>query len=1072
MNQGYYTQPTLSKTHIAFISDDDLWLVERAGGEARRLTAHRGFVGSPSFSPDGKWLVYLSSEGGTEWDVYLMPSLGGEVKRLTWFGVQRVSGWKDNKHVYFISSTEGFQRRETFVYELNIETLDFTRLDLGPASYYCDAGKFKILARHSADSARWKRYQGGTAGVIWSKQGSKKFQRILKNIKTNLTKPEVIKNRIYFISDHEGVGNVYSCLSDGSDQKRHTHHLEYYCRNLRSNGEHLVYQCGAEIFVFNTASGEETHVNISCKTIAVQAMSRYENWAQYFDGAVASNSGLEVSLISRGHLFQFQAFSGPVKQLEQSGDVRFVSPAYTYDSKYLIAATSTSESDEKLIQFSSENKSSKIIFSQMNWGKIWDIKCSPKSELVAVINNRNQIFVLDLKKKKVMEIEKNQFNRPDGLDWSPDGRYLAYTASFTSRTDGIRIWDSHTLKCHDLITPVNRDFSPSFDPEGKYLMFIGVREFSPNYNETHFDLGFPFATRPYLVVLNSDTPNPFETNLMNPIAVSEDDQTKLSKKKKPKEEVKVQIDFENINTRIKAFPSDLGGFESIVAIKGGALYLKRDIKPLTQHPRYGNSQMPRLMSYRFEDAKEEVFHADVNYYSKTTNKEHLLIFTKEKLRLVETKIKPNDEKNAGKKSGFVDMSRVKLKIDPLVEWKHVYREAWVLQHEHFWRKDMSKIDWKLVYTRYLKLLAKVKTRSEFSDLMWEMQGELGTSHCYEMMGDYNRVSAPVVHSRFAAGFKWNEKSKTQVVTYVFDGDSWTADMESPFSNVGVKLRIGDSILAVDGVTFETAADLYRLTENKAEIKVELLVNRKNSSKTEVLVVKPSRSNLGPMYRDWVEKNKKYVHKVSRGKLGYVHIPDMGPLGYAEFYRNYVVESDYEGVVVDVRFNGGGHVSQHLLKVLAQKVLGFDETRYQGKLKYPMYAPGVLVALCNEYSGSDGDIFPHSFKLMKLGKLIGKRTWGGVIGINGQYRLRDGTWVTQPEYSYWFKDNEWMVENYGVDPDIEVEITPEDYQNRRDPQLDVALAEALKELKRNPNPKFKPSYYPDLSLPQKLQKLNR
>ncbi|MEQ1723795.1 MAG: S41 family peptidase, partial [Pseudobdellovibrio sp.] len=321
-------------------------------------------------------------------------------------------------------------------------------------------------------------------------------------------------------------------------------------------------------------------------------------------------------------------------------------------------------------------------------------------------------------------------------------------------------------------------------------------------------------------------------------------------------------------------------------------------------------------------------------------------------------------------------------------------------------------------------------------------------------------------------FNYDTKNKSYKIERILKGDSWVAAADSPLTAMGVNLKEQDQIFAIDGVSFNKASDLYELLENKAAQKIELTVQRKNDKAKEKVVVKSNKTLRAAWYREWVEKNKKYVHEMSGGKLGYVHIPDMGSNGYAEFYRHFVSESQYEGLVVDVRYNGGGHVSQHLLKVLAQKVIGFDETRYQGVEKFPTYAPGVLVALANEHSGSDGDIFPHSFKLMGLGKLIGKRTWGGIIGINGQYSLRDGAYVTQPEYSFWFKDNEWHVENHGVDPDIEVEITPEDYRDKKDPQLDRGIKEALAELKKNPNTKFKPSYYPDLSIPKKLEKLNR
>jgi tricorn protease len=728
------------------------------------------------------------------------------------------------------------------------------------------------------------------------------------------------------------------------------------------------------------------------------------------------------------------------------------------------------EADESLCVVDVITGEKKPVALQKQWGKIWDIKASPKENIFVVVNNKNEVCLVDLKKNTVKLIEKNETERPSEFDWSPDGRYVVYSAAIDRRRKGIRIYDTLYSQLRFLFDPVCTDFSPSFDPEGQYLYFLSIREFAPVYNETHFDLGFPFAVKPYVVVLNEKGTSPFEAPLT--VQKSAETENESSKKKSKKPDLKVQIDFDGIESRIIPFKTDLGGFLRITGIKGGVLYSRQKIEGQKGNSLQGSEQKPTVFLYKFEDAKEVVFQSNMAFGVVNITRTHALILTDSKFRLIETKAKPTEEKQIGKKDGYVDMSRLKLKIDPQLEWAQMYREAWVLQKEHFWRKDLSKIDWNLVYERYLKILKKVKTRSEFSDLMWEMQGELGTSHCYEMLGDYNRAGAGISHGRLGAYFTFDPKSKSYRIDKILKGNSWDTGSETPLTSVGVRLKTGDRIYAVDGFTFEKASDLYEFLENKAKVSVELTIQRKDSGKKEKVVVKPNAQSNMAFYREWVEKNKKYVHEMSKGRLGYVHIPDMGPFGYAEFYKHFIVESDYEGLVVDVRFNGGGHVSQHLLKVLAQKVIGFDETRHQGLMKYPMYSPGALVALANEYSGSDGDIFPHCFKLMKLGKLIGKRTWGGIIGINGQYTLRDGTWVTQPEYSFWFKDNEWYVENHGVDPDIEVELTPEDYKFDRDPQLDRAIKEVMADLKKNPPLKFKPTYYPDLSLPKKLQKLNR
>lgn len=1066
MNEAYLSQPTISKTQIAFISDDDLWTVGHEGGTARRLTANRGIISSPCFSPDGQSIAFISTDTSAEGDIYLIAADGGEAHRLTWLGVPKIVGWKDNNILYFLNGMDGYPRREAHVYELDIRSQDFKKINLGPASYYHNGRGFQVLARNSGDSARWKRYQGGTAGVIWSQQGREPFKRILKNIKTNIARPEVIEKTIYFISDHEGVANVYSCDLDGRKIKRLTNHIEYYCRNLRSNGELLVYQLGAQIVTLNLKTGAEKILDILTPTTAMQAVVRYESWNQYFQGADLNPQADKLAVISRGHLFQMAPFDGPVRELDQSKNIRYSYPNYNFDGSKLLVAGVHGQSEENLYSFDLKSGEKTHLFPKIKWGKIWGINCSPKSDLAAVITNKKEVYILDLKKNKFKIIETNKFNRPVELEWSPDGRYLAYTAQYCQRRTAIRIYDTKTEELRFLMRPISQDFSPSFDPEGKYLYFLSVRDFAPNYNETHFDLGFPFAIKPYVVSLKAETPNPFDTPFESP------KKPKDEKKKDTKKDLVVEIEFDGIENRVLGFKLELGGYSRLVGIRGGIMYWRKPVQPVENHDRYFEFDAPSVYVYKFEDASNEIYYKNVRYFYLNANRDYVLTYGDSKLRLNETKAKPTAEAKIGKKDGYVDGSRIKLKIDPRLEWVQMYNEAWILQKEHFWREDMSKIEWELVYKRYLKLLPKIRTRLEFSDLMWEMQGELGTSHCYEMLGDYDRHGAGISLGRLGAYFEYVESSKSFLIKRILKGDSWLLSADSPLTAMGVCLKEGDRLLGLDGVRFSKAADLYHALECKGGTKVELEVQRSGSKKSETLVVKTNRANGGAWYRDWVEKNKAYVHKISKGKLGYVHVPDMGTFGYAEFYRNFVNESQNDGLVVDVRFNGGGHVSQHLLKVLAQKAIGFDETRYQGFERYPFYSPGVLVALANEYSGSDGDIFPHSFKLMKLGKVIGKRTWGGVIGINGQYSLRDGTWVTQPEYSFWFQDNEWYVENHGVDPDIEVEMTPEAHRDGLDPQLDRAIQEALKEIGKNPPLKFNPSYYPDLRIPKKLEKLTR
>ena len=387
---------------------------------------------------------------------------------------------------------------------------------------------------------------------------------------------------------------------------------------------------------------------------------------------------------------------------------------------------------------------------------------------------------------------------------------------------------------------------------------------------------------------------------------------------------------------------------------------------------------------------------------------------------------------------------MRVSVDPGSEWMQMFKEAWRLQRDHFWAEDMSGVDWWLVLDRYMPLVGKVATRLEFSDLMWEMQGELGTSHAYELGGDYRPAPAYVI-AHLAADLAYDRGGarRTWRFTHLVAGDGWDPEAGSPLRAPGVRIGAGDRLLAVNGRPVDAVTTPAALLVNQAGLAVELAVAGPDGQGRRTVVVSTLRDERPARYREWVTANRRRVHETTDGRVGYVHVPDMGARGFAEFHRSYLSEVEREALVVDVRFNGGGHVSQLVLEKLARRRIGYDVSRWGEPEPYPADSPaGPLVAITNEHAGSDGDIFTHCFKLLGLGPVVGKRTWGGVIGIAPRHALVDGSLTTQPEYAFWFSDVGWSVENYGTDPDVEVDIRPQDHLAGADPQLDTAVELAL------------------------------
>jgi len=393
----------------------------------------------------------------------------------------------------------------------------------------------------------------------------------------------------------------------------------------------------------------------------------------------------------------------------------------------------------------------------------------------------------------------------------------------------------------------------------------------------------------------------------------------------------------------------------------------------------------------------------------------------------------------------------------------MFREAWRLQREHFWVEDMSGLNWDAIYDRYLPLVDRVTTRSELSDLLWELQGELGTSHAYEFGGEYR--AGPRYRQGFLGADFERDADGAYRIAALAGGDPWDQEATSALTRPGVDVRPGDALLAVNGQPVGGDVTPGERLVNLAEQEV-LLTVRRGDEAPRTVAVRALADERTARYRDWVDAKRRAVHEATGGRVGYVHIPDMGPRGYAEFHRGYLREYDHEALIVDVRFNGGGHVSGLLLQKLARRRMGYDFPRWEAPEPYPAESPrGPLVCLTNEQAGSDGDIFSHTFKLLKLGPLLGKRTWGGVIGINGRHSLADGTVTTQPEYSFFFDDVGWRVENYGTDPDIEVENAPQDYARGADPQLERSIAVALQLLVERPAHAPRPTERPRFAPPK-------
>lgn len=1054
MNNGYLSQPAIHKDDLYFVCDDDIWKSSLNGGAATRLTNHQGICTSPVLSPDGSLFVFTSNIKGQD-DLYLMSTLGGEAKRLTFRGASKALCWVSNKKLIIASNQESCWRT-AYGYELDIDSLDMVKLPFGVLTHldYSKKGAV-VIVRNGGDPARWKRYRGGTAGQIWTRANTQSpFNRILTDINSNLTDAFFVNERIYFLSDHENIGNVYSCKIDGSDIQSVTKNKEFYCRALSHYENKLVFQSGGELFLHDVKKSVTKKINIYVGSSFMQSAPSVKDATKQIDFASLSSDGNQLSIISRGHLFTANSFSGSGLHHSNSNEKRYHKSEFFENNQKIIAVQTHLFSDQVVVG-DTQSVDVQVIEKNVKWGKIWGLRVSNDEKLAAITNQEGKLWVINLKTLKSKFAHKTALGRISDMAWSPCSRYMSFSASVNDRIDTLFLYDTKTNKTVQLLDPVLKDFAPTFDPTGQYLYFLSIREFHPAYSETHFNLSFPNAIGVYAICLNKYSKNPFE-NLI--------DTKNSSTNSKKKKQVVTNIDLKDIGNRVCKAPIELGGYWILEAVKNGFVFAQSRLKKHDPDQAINWNSVGDVSFFSLEDKKSTLLHKKVTSFIVSKNLEKLLVQSDEKLRIISSSLPTGEPKGIEHKDGWIDLSRFRYQVHPTQEWLQIYNEAWWLQKEHFWTQDMSKVDWNSVYKKYLNVLPKVKTRREFSDLLWEMQGELGTSHCYEFGGDYQRKVTPQLQGFLAADFSFDSKLKAMKVVKIYKGDSWIAPLRSPLLEPGVELNVGDLIFDIDGVGFQHSTTFYENLVHKNKTKCSLLILRKGTNKKQRVEIQTLNSEKPIIYRDWVENNRETVHRLTKGKVGYVHVPNMMVKGYAEFYRAYIKESIYDGLIIDVRYNGGGHVSQHLLTQLSQKITAFVKSRYSKDHTNPTYAMrGPIVCLTNEWAGSDGDIFSHNFKQLGIGPLVGVRTWGGVVGINGQYTLRDGTQTTQPEYSYYFQDVGFKVENYGTEPDIEVVATPESIAAGKDLQLERGIEEVLKLLKSKPA--VTPSYenWPDLSV---------
>jgi len=1052
VNDAYLRYPHLHGELVTFVAEDDVWLAPLGGGRAWRVSADQVTVSSPRFSADGAHLAWTSWRD-VEPEVHVAPADGGPSRRLThWADINtEVIGWTADGEVLATSTVGQPSIRRTWAYAVDLHGAD-RRLPYGPVGGLATgpAEAVLLLGATSREPAWWKRYRGGTAGKLWlDADGSGEFARFQASLDGNMASPLWVGDRVAFLSDHEGVGDLYSSLPDGSDLRRHRVDApgEFYARNASTDGRRVIFHRAGRLWLVDGLDSEPRELDIRLGGPRLARAPYPVRAADELGDVGPDHTGRGSAIEVRGTVHWLTHRDGPVRALSAQPGVRARLPRTLGEQVVWVTDADGEDALEIAPADGPVAGASPRRIGTGGLGRVLELAASPDGRRVAVATHDGRVLLADVDTGEFHELANTTAGDPCDLAFSPDSTWLAWSHPGPSPLRHIKMASTTDLSIVD-VTPLRFvDSDPEFTADGKHLAFLSARSFDPIYDTHVFDMSFPYGSRPHLVPLAATTPSPFSPQLHGrPV---EEEPPAKDKDGEDDAPPRTEVDLEGLGERVVALPVPAARYGDLHAVKGGLVWLRFPLAGVLGHDGDDDEDdsKPVLERYDFAKRKLETLTEGVDGLWVTGDGERLVVRDGHRLRVQPADRKSDSSDDSGDEVR-VDLSRVRVQVDPAAEWRQSFDEAGRLMRDHFWRADMNGVDWAGVLERYRPLVDTVNSHDELVDLLWEVQGELGTSHAYVTPpGD----GIEAARRLGLLGADLTRDGDVWRIERILPGESSDPRARSPLRAPGVAVRAGDAIVAVDGRPVDPAAGPAPLLAGTADKPVELVIAPRGGGANRSVVVVPLLDDMPLRYHDWVAERREYVHSTSDGRLGYLHVPDMIASGWAELHRDLRLEVRHEGLIVDVRENRGGHLSQLVVEKLGRKIIGWQVTRDGNTAEsYPHDAPrGPVVAVANEFSGSDGDIVNAAIKALGIGPVVGTRTWGGVIGIDMRYHLVDGTLVTQPRYATWMRGPGWGVENYGVDPDVEVQMTPQDHVAGRDPQLDTAVRLALEALAETP-----------------------
>ncbi|MGZ2369235.1 S41 family peptidase [Ancylomarina sp. YFZ004] len=1043
--------PAISQENISFVYAGDIWLADIDGSNVKRITAFEGVESDPHFSPDGQTIAFTGKYDGNT-DVYTIPIIGGDPKRLTWHpGADLVRGWsKDGQHVIFASGRiKAPYPYPNQLWQVSTKGTTPTLLILPSAvnGKFSSDDKLFVYEENFTWETEFRNYRGGQnkALQIFDVQTYEVQKLPWKNSRD--IDPVWMDKIIYFLSDRDFGMNIWSYHVQTKQLKQVSFFTEFDCKNLEGHNDKLIFENGGYLYTLNAGTNKPVKLTINVKGDFPWTRPHWSSVDKYITSAAISPSGKRLVIAARGDIFTIPLKKGNVRNISNSQAVADRAVSWSPDGKN-ISWFSDEGGEYQLVisdQYGKEKKKIAIENPSFYYHPSW----SPDSKYLSFYNENRTLWIVEISTGQFTEIANEGFAHPEHVmfgEWAPDSKWLAYTKRLTNEYAAIFVYSIEQKKSYQITDGMSDCRMPAWDKSGKYIYFKASTDYGMNVGWLDMSsLDHPINSSIYLVVLSKEEASPLapesDDEEIEKEESPEPEKNKSKKEKKAhkddkeadKKDKDIKIDFHGLQERIIALPLSVKNYVQLETAKDGILMYTEQVP-----------QQKGLSLHRFslEKRESEKVVEGITKFGISAKGEKYYYVTKSEqyvISNVSDKPKPTEES--------LKIANVKIKVDPLLEWKQIFREAWRYQRDYFYVDNVHGLDMDWVYKTYSPWIDHVKHRSDLSYVLDILGGETSIGHSFVGGGDFPKIERIPIG---LLGADFHIVNKEYRIKKIYTGESWNAKVSSPLSGPGINISSGDYLLAVNGVRLNTATNLYSYFDQTANKQVSITVNDIPSLKgAKEFTIIPVASEYLLRQHDWVEGNRKKIDKLSGGKLAYVWLPNTGEGGYANFNRYYFAQKHKKGAIIDERFNQGGLIADYIVDLLSRDLLGYFNNPIGDKQAFTAPNAGIWgpkVMIINEMAGSGGDMLPYMFKMRKIGTMVGTTTWGGLVGIWDVPELIDGGYITSPRGGFYNLKGEWDVENMGVAPDILVEQDAKSVLEGHDPQLEKAVEVALELLK--------------------------